>query len=113
MSSLNENDDGSVVLEEKEPEDLEKLNGINLGNQVNVNNVNETMLDEEDESEEIVAGLGDEEKIKFYSLKLKSLKSYNFKLIFNPKAQKTYSFNLPISLQGNVICEGLIRRVTC
>jgi len=99
------------VLEEKDLDDMAKpeFKAIKDMNQDEFGD--ESEVEEQGEKEQQHS-----EGSRFFIIKLKKKKSYEFELRFSPKLQKPYRFLLPIALAGferGDKMEGLRRMVTC
>lgn len=99
----------SVVLEEKEPDELM------LMEQTNMEIEPEKILgDNDSELEDNSIMMFDKnEATRFFKIKVKPGKKYEFELRFTPIKPKVYSFYLPLTLAGYGKIEGLTRRVVC
>ena len=95
-----------MVLEEREPDEL------NLVDQTNMEIEPEKILGDDDSNLDENSIVKDKnESTRFFRIKVKPNKRYDFELKFSPLKPKIYSFYLPISLAGYGKIEGLTRRV--
>jgi hypothetical protein len=101
-------DDDSVVIEEKEPEEIVKGDW----NKVDFNDDKMIDGDDSDMENESIKKL-DGESSRFFKIKIKPQKKYKFTLKFSPMRPTIYSFYLPITLAGYGRVETLTRRVFC
>ena len=105
-----QNEEDSVVIEEKEPEDM-PLNDWN-----DLKKMDDKILNDNEDSEvdnDSVRGDKDEKNTRFFKIKLKSNKTYQFELKFSPQRPQIYSFFLPLTLAGYGRIESLNKRVFC
>ena len=105
---LGENDaDDDQVLEEKDLEDIKpEFNRLK-------DMKKEELLDESNEEEQVEKEVAATGHSRYYVIRLKKKKTYEFELKFSPKHQMAYKFNLPISLAGFERIESLNRKVYC
>lgn len=115
----NDNHEGEddQVLEEKDLDDIARTEFKSIG-EMNHDEPGDENSEEEANQREVQQSEGS----RFFSIKLKKKKTYEFELRFSPKlGQKNpYSFNLPISLAGfeplslkrRVHCRGIFQKLT-
>lgn len=111
----NEGEDDQV-LEEKDLEDVQRTEFTTLKD-LNHDANDESLEDEANQKEAQQA-----ERSRFFTIKLKKKKTYQFELKFSPKPghRVPYSFNLPLTLAGHempnikrrVLCKGIHPKLT-
>lgn len=96
------------VLEEKDIEDIMKPEFKDMKGQGE-----DLMEDDSDEDNSPTRQHNHAGGSRYYTLKLKKKKAYEFELRFSPKLVKGYKFTLPISLAGFERISSLSRKVYC
>lgn len=106
--SYEENQDESIVLDERDPDEFV----LNDHTRVDIDD-EKIFNDDESNMDENSLVIDKTESTRFFKIKLKPNRKYNFELRFSPQKPKIYSFYFPITLAGYGRIESLTRRVLC
>lgn len=115
ITQVRSTDDETLIIEEREAEDIMKDHEVNIKNQ-DPENLLSGDISQEDEDDEVSDDNyidKDPDHSNYFNIALKPNRVYHFELTFTPLQPRYYKYKLPITLSGFGKMDTLTRPVIC